>query len=282
MPDHVAGNPPQGVQARVPGLVLERLDDDPPEAVPTGSASQGEERAGEDDRQDGHGERGAQRDAGGATPRCARGLDFRSRSGRRRRIRRRVADAPFLDRVDQVPRFRRGLRLQVGGYAPGKRLVVAEGRRPVAHAIQQLDQPAQQALFVGSELGGSRQPGDGALEVFRRFRLIGERRRRPDGGALQAHPLLLQPLLEVGRVGHVEPRQQRAPVELDAARVVPALVGLVERPHIAPEPLRIDGELLGAPAENGVVSECPAEVVHRTAQRLARVGLVGIGPEQRQ
>jgi len=72
---------------------------------------------------------------------------------------------PRANRLQQRPRLRGRRDVQVERQPVRELLVLAHRVRPAADVIEQSQQPAERALIVASDLGGSPRPGQGSREV---------------------------------------------------------------------------------------------------------------------
>src|SRR5206468_6658593 len=120
------------------------------------------------------------------------------------------------------------------------------------------------------ELGATRRGGDGERQLAGAFVLGGERCRGADGQCAQSCALRLEPALEPGGIGDVEPVEQIAPVSVERAREVTAIEIALQRTRIGLEERRIHADLVVATRADRARVQMAAKQVQGGTQRGAR------------
>lgn len=124
-----------------------------------------------------------------------------------------------------------------------------------------------------------RGPFGRLIEISGLLRSLGELPRRTVGGAMQALALAIEPVFEPGCTRYEEALQQVAAIQVQRSFHVTLRDGLVERPHITPDEVGGDPDLVIASAHDDVSSEIPTQQVYGRVQRVPRVVLIAFGPE---
>ena len=140
----------------------------------------------------------------------------------------------------------------------------------------------QQALIEVGKLRGALGELQRSRQVAVVFGLLRELLGGFSGHRTQSMPLTAEPIVEFGRVVGEEALQQRSAIELERCLSLPGVHRVDERGDVAPQDTSVDRQLLRAATHDcGVVGdESASQMAEGLLQRIARVRLIQIGPEQ--
>lgn len=167
--------------------------------------------------------------------------------------------------LDQRLRGRGGRGFVLALEAPREILVGAQRAGAVARPGEKRDESADRLLVVWCELDGATGVGRGGGEIAGRRLFLGHGPGGARGRVPQPRALLLHPALQVGSVIHENAVQQIPVIELDRLGAALLPHRLAERGGVAPEPGRVDPQLILAARDEDIGAEPLAQVINRLA-----------------
>ncbi|OLC10717.1 MAG: hypothetical protein AUH41_02375 [Gemmatimonadetes bacterium 13_1_40CM_66_11] len=147
--------------------------------------------------------------------------------------------------------------------------------------IEQSEQASERAFVVRADLRCPPRPVCRSDEVGAPLRILGENERRRQGSLRQIVSFVIQPLLEL-IPGYVETAQQRAAIQDHRRFRLARFQMLLELCDVAPQARPVDAQLFFTATYDGLGADDLTQRVDCLPQRVARVGLIEIRPEQRQ